>query len=839
MLKWLVELIGGSNEKRLKEYRKPVDAVNSLEEEISALSDSQLAAKTPEFKQRLQDSETVADILPEAFAVVREVAKRTINMRHFDVQILGGIVLHQGKIAEMKTGEGKTLVATLPAYLNALTGKGVHIVTVNDYLANRDAQWMGPVYEFLGLTVGVILTGQDYSHKKQAYACDITYGTNNEFGFDYLRDNMSTHIEQCVQRPLHYSIVDEVDSILIDEARTPLIISGQIEGSVKEYPRLYKIAGQLQKEKDYTTDEKQKNVTLTEDGISRAEKMLNIESLYDMNNMDTAHVLIQCLKAKEHFQRDVDYMVKDNEVLIVDEFTGRLMIGRRYSDGLHQAIEAKENVDIRDENQTLASITFQNYFRMYEKLAGMTGTAVTEEPEFINIYGLEVIEAPTNMPCIRNDLADVIYKSKEEKYKAVVNNIIELNKQNIPVLVGTIAIETSELISSMLKRYGIDHHVLNAKYHEKEAEIIAQAGQPGAVTIATNMAGRGTDIVLGSGIADIGGLHILGTERHESRRIDNQLRGRSGRQGDLGSTRFFICLEDELMRLFGSDRIKRVMETLGLPPDTPIEHPMISRSIEKAQNKVEQYYFGIRKQVLQYDDVMNRQRNTIYSLRRNILEGKSVPEKVEEMIETVAGNTAAFLFSQEDAAQIPQLTLTVIQEITGIWEEPMRASLKDVSNPDEMKEIIYDYLTKKYQQRKQELGAEILTEISRLIILRNIDSKWIDHLYNLDALREGIGLRAYGQKDPLIEYKVEGFQMFRDMLDSVADESLKMIYRADIVRSETREELEEEFLEPVARNINYSGGETVLQPQQRSSSKVGRNDPCPCGSGKKFKKCCG
>ncbi|MFH1428553.1 MAG: preprotein translocase subunit SecA [Candidatus Margulisiibacteriota bacterium] len=838
MLKWLVELIGGSNKTRLKEYHKTVELVNSLEEELFALSDSQLAAKTPEFKQRLQDGETIDDLLPEAFAVVREAARRTVNMRHFDMQILGGLVLYQGKIAEMKTGEGKTLVATLPAYLNALTGKGVHIITVNDYLASRDAHWMGPVYEFLGLTVGVILTGQDYGLKKQAYACDITYGTNNEFGFDYLRDNMATHLNECVQRQLHYAIVDEVDSILIDEARTPLIISGQIEGSVKEYPKLYKTASQLQKENDYTIDEKQKNVTLSEDGISRAEKLLNIESLYDLNNMDTAHILIQCLKAKEHFRRDIDYMVKDNEVIIVDEFTGRLMIGRRYSDGLHQAIEAKENVAIRDENQTLASITFQNYFRMYEKLAGMTGTAVTEEPEFINIYGLEVIEVPTNMPCIRKDLADVIYKSKEEKYKAVVSNIIELHKQNIPVLVGTIAIETSELISSILGRYGIAHHVLNAKYHEKEAEIIAQAGQPGAVTIATNMAGRGTDIVLGTGVAEIGGLHILGTERHESRRIDNQLRGRAGRQGDQGSTRFFICLEDELMRLFGSDRIKRVMETLGLPPDTPIEHPMISRSIEKAQNKVEQYYFGIRKQVLQYDDVMNRQRNTIYSLRRNILEGKSVPEKVEEMIETVAGNTAAFIFSQEEAVQIPQLALTIIQEITGIWEEPLREALTAISNPDELKEIIFDYLEKKYQQRKQDLGTEILTEISRLIILRNIDTKWIDHLYNLDALREGIGLRAYGQKDPLIEYKVEGFQMFREMLDSVADESLKMIYRADVVRSETREELEEEFLEPVARNINYSGGEAVLQPQQRTSGKVGRNDLCPCGSGKKYKRCC-
>ena len=850
MFKWFESLFQESSEKRIKPFLNTVELVNTFEVAISALSDVELAAKTPYFQERLQNGETLADILPEAFAVVREAAQRTVKMRHFDVQIIGGIVLHEGKIAEMKTGEGKTLVATLAAYLNALTKRGVHIITVNDYLAARDAKWMGPIYEFLGLSVGVILTNQDYTHKKQAYACDITYGTNNEFGFDYLRDNMSTHIDQCVQRELHYAIIDEVDSILIDEARTPLIISGQVEGSVKQYPKIFKIAQQLQKVTDYISDEKQKNIALTEDGIDKAEKLLGIDSLYDLNNMDTAHILIQALKAKEHFKRDVDYMVKDKEVVIVDEFTGRLMTGRRYSDGLHQAIEAKENVPIREENQTLASITFQNYFRMYEKLAGMTGTAKTEEDEFIKIYGLEVLEMPTNMPCVRVDLSDVVYKSKEEKYNAVVNNIVELHKKNIPVLVGTIAIETSELIGSMLKRFGIPHHVLNAKYHEKEAEIISKAGQPGAVTIATNMAGRGTDIVLGEGVADNGGLHILGTERHESRRIDNQLRGRAGRQGDAGSTHFFISLEDELMRLFGSDRIKRIMETLGLPPDTPIEHPMISRSIEKAQYKVEQYYFGVRKQVLQYDDVVNRQRKTIYTLRRNILEGKQVTEKVTEMLETIAQAIADVAFSLEDATQIPETVQLAIAEVTG---DLHAMPFKDVATPDELVLQVLEILQHKYETRKQELSPEIINEISRLVILRNIDSKWIDHLYNLDSLREGIGLRAYGQRDPLIEYKIEGFQMFKDMLESIADESLKMIFRAQVSitgqefaeGAEQRHvpalplDLEEKFLEPVAHNISYSGGETILQTKQRDGSKVGRNDACPCGSGKKYKKCCG
>ncbi|MFA5927941.1 MAG: preprotein translocase subunit SecA [Candidatus Margulisiibacteriota bacterium] len=837
MIKWLMGILGLSNEKDLRAYWQKVSEVNALEEQITALSDEELAQKTPYFKKLLQEEgKNLEDLLPEAFAVVREVAKRTVKMRHFDVQILGGIVLHEGKIAEMKTGEGKTLVATLSAYLNALTGKGVHIVTVNDYLASRDSKWMGPIYEFLGLTVGVILTGQDYSKKKQAYACDITYGTNNEFGFDYLRDNMATHIEECVQRAMHYAIVDEVDSILIDEARTPLIISGQIEGSVNQYPRLYKLAKQLQKDLHYKSEEKQKHVALTEDGIKKAEEILHVESLYDMENMDNAHILIQCLKAKEHFQRDVDYMLKDGEVVIVDEFTGRLMIGRRYSDGLHQAIEAKENVKVRDENQTLASFTFQNYFRMYEKLAGMTGTAKTEESEFLKIYSLEVMEMPTNQTCIRADLADVVYKSKEEKYKAVVKNIMELHKKDIPVLVGTIAIETSEMISATLKRYGIAHNVLNAKYHEKEAEIISQAGQPKAVTIATNMAGRGTDIVLGAGVAANGGLHILGTERHESRRIDNQLRGRAGRQGDPGSTRFFISLEDDLMKLFGSDKIKGIMESLGLPADTPIEHGLITSSIQRAQHKVEQYYFGIRKQVLQYDDVMNRQRNTLYALRRSTLEDKDVPEKLEEMIESTAKNIAEFVLSQQETEDSPEKLLAIsLEEITGAADIKIPTSQGAV----ELQSAIVEYFQASYLRREQEMSPEILREITRLIMLRNIDSKWIDHLYNLDSLRDGIGLRAYGQRDPLVEYKIEGFQMFKDMLDAIAAESLKMIYRAKVVREETPERLQEEFLEPVARNIQYSGGEAIMQKPVHAAEKVGRNDLCPCGSGKKYKRCHG
>ena len=833
MFKWFLHFLGESNEKKLKKATPFIEQVNAFSAPIAALSDAELKNKTAEFKQRLADGDTLDDLLPEAFSVVREVAQRTVSMRPFDVQILGGVVLHQGNIGEMKTGEGKTLVATLPAYLNALTGRGVHIITVNDYLAARDAKWMGPVYEFLGLSVGVILSQQDYAVKKKAYACDITYGTNNEFGFDYLRDNMATHPEQCVQRELHYAIVDEVDSILIDEARTPLIISGQVEGSVSAYPKLYRLAAQLQKDKDYKSEEKQKNVILSEDGIAHVEKNLGITNLYDMANMDAAHILIQCLRAKEHYERDVDYVIKDGEIMIVDEFTGRLMVGRRYSDGLHQAIEAKENVKVKDENQTLASITFQNYFRMYEKLAGMTGTALTEAEEFRKIYNLDVLEIPTHHPCVRTDLSDVIYKSKEEKFKAVVNEIVSLHKKHVPVLVGTIAIETSELLSSMLKRYGVAHHVLNAKYHEKEAEIISQAGQADGVTIATNMAGRGTDIVLGAGVAGIGGLHIIGTERHESRRIDNQLRGRAGRQGDPGSTRFFVSLEDELMRLFGSDKIKKMMETFGLPDDTPIEHPWTTKAIERSQRKVEQYYFGIRKQVLEYDDVMNRQRTAIYSMRRAILEGKGIPEKLNEMMETVAQSAALEISQHEEDDSIETDLRQAIEAVTGSAESGSLAADAHVA--------IVDALQEKLRQREAELTAPILYEISRMIILRNLDSQWMEHLDNLDSLREGIGLRAYGQKDPLIEYKIEGFQMFKDMMFTIADDSLKTIYRVELAKEPPPQVLQKEFLEPVAKNIAYSGGDRALMPQRAAGDQksVGRNDPCPCGSGKKYKKCCG
>ncbi|MDR1997397.1 MAG: preprotein translocase subunit SecA [Candidatus Margulisbacteria bacterium] len=863
------QLFSGWRAKKLTRYWAKVQEINALEPQFSGLSDAELRARTDYFKQQLQAGRTIEDILPEAFAAVREAAKRTLNMRHFDVQILGGIVLHEGRIAEMKTGEGKTLVATLPVYLNALTGQGVHVVTVNDYLAQRDAEWMGQIYRFLGLTVGVVVANLDFAARRAAYCADITYGTNNEFGFDYLRDNMATAPEQVVQRAKYYAIVDEVDSILIDEARTPLIISGQVEDDTEKYKNILRAARPLMpgkhqtKEKaeeekqpdeyrDFTIDEKSKHIALTEQGIVKVEKFLGINSLFDIQEMDSAHMVLQCLKALHLFKKDVDYIVKDDEVVIVDEFTGRLMTGRRYSDGLHQAIEAKENVRIQSESQTLASITFQNYFRMYQKLAGMTGTAKTEEAEFAKIYNLAVTEVPTNKPVARKDQSDVIYKSKQEKYKAIVKDIKERHQKGQPLLVGTISIEVSEHLAELLRRENIPHNVLNAKQHAREAEIIKGAGQRGAVTIATNMAGRGTDIVLGEGVTGLGGLHVLGTERHESRRIDNQLRGRCGRQGDPGSSRFYISLEDDLMRIFGGQRISNMMERLGLPADTPIEHGMITSSIERAQKKVEQWHFSIRKQVLQYDDVLSRQRETIYALRQKLLAEKDVSAKIQEFLAGFVERTAA-LYAPEKTAPEHWDTAALLKALEEVL--PLSAALAAPPDRPALLAGLQAAARQSYQQKERQLLPEIMREVERLVLLREIDRKWIDHLHNLDVLREGIGLRAYGQLDPLTEYKIEGFRMFQTMLEQIADDTLSTLFRVQVVR-ELPENIE--TVKALAlRNMQYSGGELTagLQspltgqsrpaagaPGQRpvqAAEKIGRNEPCPCGSGKKYKNCCG
>jgi len=827
--KWLINLLSESDEKKLKKIQPIVDRINGLEASMKSLSDEQLKAKSSEFKQRISQGETLDRLLPEAFAAVREASIRTTGLRHFDVQLVGGVVLHHGKISEMKTGEGKTLVATLPVYLNALEGKGVHIITVNDYLAKRDSEWMGPIYKFLGLEVGVIQHDMDYAERKKAYAADITYGTNNEFGFDYLRDNMAVTLEQCVQRELHYGIVDEVDSILIDEARTPLIISGMVEESVEGYYKANDLAKKLSKTSDFTIDEKTKNAVMTEAGIKKTEKMLGVESLFDIANMEIAHQVLQSLKAWHLYKRDIDYVLKDGEVIIVDEFTGRLMIGRRYSDGLHQAIEAKENVTIQEESQTLATITFQNYFRMYRKLAGMTGTAKTEEGEFWKIYTLEVLEVPTHKKMIRKDLNDVIYKTKKEKFMNAANEIAALHKEGRPVLVGTVSIENSELISEILKRRGIPHNVLNAKHHEREAEIVAKAGQKGAVTIATNMAGRGTDIVLGEGVAGQGGLHIIGTERHESRRIDNQLRGRTGRQGDPGSSRFYVALEDELMKLFGSDRISGVMERLGMEENTPIEHTLISRAIENAQKKVEQYHFNIRKQVLEYDDVMNKQRESIYGLRRRILEARDLKQKAFEMIDQlVKSHLEAFIPEKSD------------WDFEGLKKAVTELLPADVSNlegykdRDSIRAALEKMLKEAYESKEKFVGSPAMREIEKLVMLKEIDTLWIEHLNNMDILREGIGLRAWGQRDPLIEYKIEGYKMFQEMMDAARQEIISMIYKVQVIK-----EGEEELLQK-KRNVTYGEPSRVNRSSSiRKTEKIGRNDPCPCGSGKKYKKCCG
>lgn len=831
MASFFSKILGNSNEREIKKLSKTVEAIEALENEMKGLTDGQLKEKTNEFKERLAQGETPDQLLPEAFAVVREASARVLNMRHFPVQLMGGIVLHQGRISEMKTGEGKTLVATLPAYLNALTEKGVHIVTVNDYLATRDSQWMGEVYKFLGLDVGLIVHGLDFEQRKQAYGADITYGTNNEFGFDYLRDNMVIYKEQMVQRELNYAIIDEVDSILIDEARTPLIISGVGEKSTKLYSIVDSFVRGLRPEEHFTVDEKANTVTLTEEGVRKSEQYFNLENLADPENMEISHHINQALKAHRLMSLDIDYVVKDNQVIIVDEFTGRLMLGRRYSDGLHQAIEAKERVKVERESKTLATITFQNYFRMYNKLSGMTGTAVTEEEEFRAIYGMDVVEIPTNMPMIRNDMPDVVYRSTEGKFKAVVEDIIQRHSIGQPILVGTISIEKSELLSRMLARRGVAHQVLNAKYHEKEAQIIAQAGQRGAVTISTNMAGRGTDIVLGEGIQSLGGLHVIGTERHESRRIDNQLRGRSGRQGDPGSSQFYIAMEDELMRLFGSEKIMGMIDKLGFDDSQPIEHSILSRSIENAQKKVEARNFDIRKHVLQYDDVMNKQREVIYAQRRQVLEGENLRHQVLDMIgETIY--TMLDIYTSN--SQYPEEW-----DIKGLQDYAQKVFLSKnglkIDNPEELTReelegMLEEMANRAYNEKEEKIGSERMRELERVIILRVVDMKWMENIDNMDQLRQGIGLRAYGQEDPVRAYQKEGYDMFQDMIKSIKEDTVKYLFRVQVEQMPVRER--------VAQPMEASHGEKENKPVKKEG-KVGRNDPCPCGSGKKYKKCCG
>lgn len=827
MFKLLEKIIGKSSDRELRKYWHIVEEINKLEPEISRLSDEDLAKKTLEFKEKLRQGATLDDIMVPAFAVVREVAKRKVNMRPFDVQLIGAIVLHEGKIAEMKTGEGKTLVATMPAYLNALTGEGVHIVTVNDYLAKRDRYWMGPIYESLGLTVGLLQHDSTPSERRIAYNADITYGTNTEFGFDYLRDNMALSPDEIVQRDFNYAIVDEVDSILIDEARTPLIISGVAEKPTRLYYQFAHIARNLIRDVDYTVDEKLKSVSLTDSGAKKVEKILGIENIYAVSDVDYLSYLIAALKAKELFKKDVDYIVKDGEVIIVDEFTGRLMYGRRYSDGIHQAIEAKEGLKIRQEAQTLATITLQNYFRMYKKLAGMTGTAATEADEFLKIYGLEVVVIPTHKPMIRIDYPDAVYKTEKAKFKAIVNEIAELYKIGRPVLVGTRSIEKSELLSSMLKRLGIPHQVLNAKYHEKEAEIIAKAGQKGSVTIATNMAGRGVDIVLGEGVTELGGLHVIGTERHESRRIDNQLRGRSGRQGDPGSSRFYVSLEDELMRLFGSEKIKGIMDKLGVDEDQPIEHPIISKAIESAQKKVEAYHFDVRKHLLEYDDVMETQRRVIYQERKKILTKDDLKESVLSIMNDYLLEIAE-TFIPKNRRDMWDLD-GFVGEVKNIFNIVLDVeSIKELSY-DEIIALCRNRINTKYEEKERDIGADLLRQAEKFIMLRVVDTHWIEHLENMDFLKEGIGLRAYGQREPLIEYKKEAYEIFQDMLSSI---------RRDISRFLMRLELKPERMEhkPVAV-VSQTSGNNIKKPVKMK--KVGRNDPCPCGSGKKYKYCCG
>ncbi len=883
----LTKIVGSKNDRDLKQITPIVQRISDLEAEMAQRSDVELAGLTPKFRERLANGEALDDILPEAFAAVREVGKRTLNMRHFDVQLIGGVVLHRGRIAEMKTGEGKTLVATLPAYLNALEGKGVHIVTVNDYLAGRDAEWMGKIYQALGLTVGCVQHPLTDEERKTAYAYDITYGTNNELGFDYLRDNMKYELKDCVQRGFNFAIVDEVDSILIDEARTPLIISGPAEESTDKYFKVDRIVPRLRRDIDYQVDEKARTVNLTEEGVEKAEKLLNVGNLFEPQNMDWVHHTYQALKAHLLFKRDVDYMVKDGEVVIVDEFTGRLMPGRRYSDGLHQALEAKENVKIERENQTLATITFQNYFRMYKKLSGMTGTAETEAEEFYKIYKLEVNVIPTNRTLIRTEFPDIIYRTEREKYNAVVEEIKDLYERGRPVLVGTISIEKSEKLSVLLKRQGIPHVVLNAKYHAKEAEIVAQAGRRKAVTIATNMAGRGTDILLGGNpefltlqalrekgldastmpkeeyerirnhwtevcpkehdaVVGLGGLHILGTERHEARRIDNQLRGRSGRQGDPGSSRFYLSLEDDLMRIFASDRISGIMQSLGMEEGVPIESKLITRQIERAQKQVEARNFEIRKHLLEYDDVMNKQREAIYAIRRELLEGADQREYILELANDIMSDLLDRHTPREkpvDTWDLEGLRVSAGNQF-GFDMAQLGIDGKDAGY-QELAGKLLDNVRKIYEDKEKRFGTEYIRFQERMIMLQVLDMQWKDHLYNLDHLKEGIGLRGYGQRDPLIEYKKESFDMFEALRTRIEEETIRFLYLFEPISREeqnAREREREDARRKAQRqqDLVYSAGDSAsAAPAKREMAKVGRNDPCPCGSGKKFKKCHG
>ena len=838
----LKRFLGDNNDKEVKRLRAKVDEINGFEEGLKNLSDSSLARYTDKFRDRLAEGETLEDILPEAFAVVREASRRILGMRHFDVQMMGGICLHEGKIAEMRTGEGKTLVATLPTYLNALTGKGVHIVTVNDYLAKRDSIEMGRLYNFLGLSVGLVRHDMDFPERKYAYSCDITFGTNNEFGFDYLRDNMVVDMKQMVQRELNYAIVDEVDSILVDEARTPLIISGPGTKPTETYVRMAKAVNVLQEGVDYTVDEKAKTVAPADTAIPKIEKALGIKNMYDPENMEMSHCFMAALRAKALMKRDRDYVVKDGEIIIVDEFTGRLMQGRRYSDGLHQAIEAKEGLEVQRESQTLASITFQNYFRMYNKLSGMTGTAKTEEDEFLKIYKLPVIVIPTNRPIARIDHPDVIYKTKRAKYRAVANDVEVIHKKGQPVLIGTTSITQSEELSRILSQRDIPHNVLNAKFHEQEAEIIADAGQKSAVTIATNMAGRGTDIKLGEGVPELGGLFIVGTERHESRRIDNQLRGRAGRQGDPGESRFYLSLEDDLLRLFGSDNIAHIMDRLGMGEDDPIEHKLITRSIENAQKKVEGRNFDMRKHVLEYDDVMNQQREVIYGERRKVLLGDNLREHILGML---GGIIEAQMNQYANEKLYPEewSLENLITDAEGIYAPKGRMKLEELEDMsrDELQDFLNQVAEESYTQREQLFGEDNMRELEKIIMLRVVDNRWMEHLDRMDMLREGIGLLAYGQRQPLVEYKIRGHEMFNQMIASIQNDIASLIFRVNIITREQQEAMERENQQRMAAAKANHGDdfqENVKQPV-KNGEKIGRNDPCPCGSGKKYKNCCG
>ena len=849
VLGFFKKVFGTRNDREVKRIQVIVDQINQLEASIGKLSDDQLLAKTCEFKARLKEGATLDDILPEAFAVVRETGLRTLKMRHFDVQMIGGVVLHEGKIAEMKTGEGKTLAATLPVYLNSLEGKGSHVVTVNDYLAKRDSEWMGTIYEFLGLTVGRIYHDMPEEERREAYNCDVTYGTNNEFGFDYLRDNMKFSSEQFVQRDLNFAIVDEVDSILIDEARTPLIISGPAEESTLKYDEACKVIPKLRKEKDFQVDEKAKTAALNDEGIGTVEKILDIENLYDPQNIETLHCIQQALKAHALFKNEVDYVVNDGEVVIIDEFTGRMMPGRRYSDGLHQALEAKEGVKIENENQTLASVTFQNYFRMYDKLSGMTGTADTEAEEFNSIYNLEVIVAPTNKEMVRDDCSDLIYRTEDEKFEALIEEIRGCNESGQPVLVGTISIEKSEQLSHRLKKYGIKHNVLNAKHHEKEAEIIAQAGHKKGVTIATNMAGRGTDIVLGEGVSELGGLHITGTERHESRRIDNQLRGRSGRQGDPGSSRFYLSLEDDLMRIFGSEKISGIMGKLGMENGEPIEHPMVSKAVANAQKKVEAHNFDIRKHLLEYDDVMNKQREVFYGLRRDILNNENHREMLLEMADELVNEVLNDIASEKIYPEE--------WDIQALDEYMMRQFLVPIKKQEEALEIgsslslplencdreklhnaIMESVKSCYAIKEEGIDPNMMRQLEKMIMLQVIDNLWKDHLLGMDHLKDGVGLRGYAQKNPLTEYKKEGFEMFSKMMHQIREGVTEYLFKVQIEEG-SEFSAEQSQSGNMVEHRGASSEESKPSTVRRDDKKVGRNDPCHCGSGKKFKKCHG